>query len=55
MCIDRQAVDRECIIDWIAKFLNYWEDESMLYRPAAEIIVDQLLNFKITQKTMNIR
>ena len=30
MGFDRPAVDREALIDWVAKFLNYWEDTGML-------------------------
>ncbi len=42
--ICKPAVDKESLIDWVARFLNYWEDESMLYRPAATIIVEYILN-----------
>lgn len=50
MGFDRPAVDREALIDWVAKFLNYWEDTGMLYRPAAEIIVNQICNSLCPEK-----
>ncbi len=37
--------DKESLIEWVAQFLNYWEDEPMMYGPAAEIIVNQILEF----------
>ena len=37
--------DKEYLIEWVAQFLNYWEDTDMLYGPAAEIIVDQILSY----------
>jgi len=39
--------DKEPIIEWVAQFLNYWEDERMLYWPAAEIIVNQVVDYLI--------
>lgn len=35
----------EPLLSWLAQFLNYWEDEPMLYDRAAKIILDQILNF----------
>jgi hypothetical protein len=44
MASDRPAIEKEPLINWVARFLNYWEDESMGYGPAATIIVRHILN-----------
>jgi len=43
--IGKSAFDKEPLIEWVAKFLNYWEDEGMLYEPAATLIVEHILKF----------
>jgi hypothetical protein len=40
-----KTVDRGALIDWVANFLNHWEDGDMLYDQAAEIIVNQIIPF----------
>ncbi len=35
--------NKDALLNWVADFLNYWEDEPMLYWQAAEIIVNQIL------------
>jgi hypothetical protein len=50
MSLDRPAIDRDALIGWVAKFLNYWEDTGMLYWPAAEIIVNQICNSLCPEK-----
>lgn len=50
MDTDRPAIDvklsqKKALEDWVATFLSYWEDASMLSTKAAKIIIDEI--FKV--------
>lgn len=40
---DISSEKEKVLICWVAQFLNYWEDESMLYGKAAKIIVNEII------------